>query len=127
MSNSATPWTVAHQFPPSTEFSRQEYWSGLPFPSPGDLPNPGIKPRYPALWADALLSEPPGNPEFQGQVQTVANQGKGEDAETREGQSRNNGAALGAGLSCPSRDHKTISLSCFADTETPTKWKDVNV
>ena len=42
-----TPWTVAHQAPPSMEFSRQEYWSGLPFPSPGDLPNPGIKPRSP--------------------------------------------------------------------------------
>ena len=56
----ATPWTVAHQAPPSMGFSRQGYWSGLPFPSPGDLPNPGIKPRSPALQADALLSEPPG-------------------------------------------------------------------
>ena len=53
----ATPWTVAHQAPPSMEFSRQEHWSGLPFPSPGDLPNPGIELRSPALWADALLSE----------------------------------------------------------------------
>ena len=44
------------------EFSRQEYWNGLPFPSPGDLPDPGIKPGSPALWADALPSEPPGNP-----------------------------------------------------------------
>ena len=44
-----TPWTVSYQAPPSMEFSRQEYWSGLPFPSPGDLPNPGIKPRSPAL------------------------------------------------------------------------------
>ena len=44
------------------EFSRQEYWSGLPFPSPGDLTDPGIKPESPALQADALLSEPPGNP-----------------------------------------------------------------
>ena len=43
-------------------FSRQEYWSGLPFPSPGDLPNPGIEPRSPALQADALSSEPPGKP-----------------------------------------------------------------
>ena len=42
------------------EFSRQEYWSGLPFPSPGDLPDPGIEPGSPALQADALLSEPPG-------------------------------------------------------------------
>ena len=52
------PWTVAHQAPLSIGFSRQEYWSGLPCPSPGDLPNPGIKPRSPALQADALTSEP---------------------------------------------------------------------
>ena len=56
----ATPWTVAHQASTSMEFSRQEYWSGLPFPSPGDLCDPGIKHRSPALHADALLSEPPG-------------------------------------------------------------------
>ena len=58
----ATPWTVAHQAPTSMGFSRQEYWSGLPFASPGDLPNPGIEPRSPALQADALTSEPPGKP-----------------------------------------------------------------
>ena len=46
------------------EFSRQEYWHGLPFPPPGDLPNPGIEPRSPALQADSLLSEPPGKPEL---------------------------------------------------------------
>ena len=56
----ATPWTVACQAPLSMGFSRQEYWSGLPFPSPGDLPDPGIKPGPPALQADALPSEPPG-------------------------------------------------------------------
>ena len=56
----ATPWTVTYSASPSVGFSRQEYWSGLPFPSPGDLPNPGIKPRSPALEADALASEPPG-------------------------------------------------------------------
>ena len=56
----ATPWTVAHQAPPSMGFSRQEYWSGLPFSSPGDLPNPGIEPRSPALQADTFISEPPG-------------------------------------------------------------------
>ena len=56
----ATPWTVAYQAPPSMGFSRQECWSGLPFPSPGDLPDPGIKPESPALQADALPSEPPG-------------------------------------------------------------------
>ena len=56
----ATPWGVAYQAPPSMGFSRQEYWSGLPFPSPGGLPNPGIEPGSPALQADALPSEPPG-------------------------------------------------------------------
>ena len=58
----ATPWTVFHQAPPTMGFSRQEYCSGLPFPSPGDLPNPGIKPGSPALQTDALPSEPPGKP-----------------------------------------------------------------
>ena len=48
------PWTVAYQAPLSMEFSRQEYWSGLPFPSPGDLPHPGIEPRSPALQADSV-------------------------------------------------------------------------
>ena len=57
-----SPWTVAYQAPQSMEFSRQEYWSGLPFPSPGDLPNPGIEPRPPTLQADTLPSEPPGKP-----------------------------------------------------------------
>ena len=56
----ATPWTVAYQAPLSLGFSRQECWSGLPFPSPGDLPNPGIEPGSPVLQADALPSEPPG-------------------------------------------------------------------
>ena len=60
----ATPWTVAHPASPSMGFSRQEYWSGLPFPSPGDLPDPGIEPGSPALEADALTSEPPGKPLF---------------------------------------------------------------
>ena len=58
----ATPWTVAYQAPPSMGFSRQEYWSGLPFPSPRDLPNPGLEPGSPALEVDALTSEPPGKP-----------------------------------------------------------------
>ena len=55
------PWTEAHQAPLSMEFSRQECWSGLPFPSPGDLPNPGIEPRSPTLQVDSLPSEPPGS------------------------------------------------------------------
>ena len=57
-----TPWTVAYQAPQSMEFPRQEYWNGLPFPSPGDLPDPGIEPRSPTLQADALLSKPLGKP-----------------------------------------------------------------
>ena len=57
-----TPWTVTHQAPPTMGFSRQEYWSGLPFPPPGTLPDPGIEPRSPALQADSLPSEPLGKP-----------------------------------------------------------------
>ena len=60
-----TPWTVAHQAPLSVAFSRQEYWSGLPFPSPGDLPDPGIEPvslAYPALAGRFFTSESPGKP-----------------------------------------------------------------
>ena len=56
-----TPCTIAHQAPPSMEFSRQEYWSVLPFPSPGDLPDPGSEPRSPTFQADALPSELPGS------------------------------------------------------------------
>ena len=61
-----TSWTVACQAPPFMGFSRQEYHNGLPFPSPGDLPNPGVKPRSPSLQADSLLCEPPGRPPDQG-------------------------------------------------------------
>ena len=57
-----TPWTVAHQAPLSMGFPRQEYWSGLPFPSPRDLPDPGIEPVSPVLQEDSLPSEPPGKP-----------------------------------------------------------------
>ena len=55
MSNSVTPWTVTHQGPLSMEFSRQEYWSGLPFPSPGDLPDPGLEPRFLSSYIPASL------------------------------------------------------------------------
>ena len=58
------PWTVAYQAPPSMGFPRQECWSGLPFPSPGDLPDPGIEPGSPTLQADALPSEPAGKPRY---------------------------------------------------------------
>ena len=53
----ATPWTVAYQAPLSIGFSRQEYWNGLPFPSPGDLPDPGVEPRSPAMQAEALWTK----------------------------------------------------------------------
>ena len=59
----ATLWTVARQAPLSVGFSRQTYWSGLPCPSPGDLPNPGVEPESPASQADSSLSEPPGKPQ----------------------------------------------------------------
>ena len=59
-----TPWTVAYQAPPSMGFSWQEYWSGLPFPSPGDLSNPGIEPGFLTLQADSLPTEPPGKSLF---------------------------------------------------------------
>ena len=65
LSDSATPWTVAHQAPPSMEFSRQESWSGVPFPPPGDLPNPGIRTGPPTLQAASLPSELPGKPTVQ--------------------------------------------------------------
>ena len=63
MSNSSvTPWTVACQAPQSMGFPKQEYWSGLPFSSPGDLPDPGIKPASPALAGGFFTTEPPGKP-----------------------------------------------------------------
>ena len=65
ISDSAIPWTVVYQAPLSMKFSRQELWSGLLFPSPGYLPNPGIKPGSPASQANSLPSEPPGKPETQ--------------------------------------------------------------
>ena len=62
VSDSATPRAVAHQAPLFMEFSGQEYWSGSPFPSPGDLPDAGMELRFAALQGDSLLSEPPGKP-----------------------------------------------------------------
>ena len=79
----ATPWTIAYLSPPSIGFSRQECWSGLPFSSPGDLPDPGIEPGSPALQANfALPSEPPGKPEGRLSVEELmlSNCGVGEDS-----------------------------------------------
>ena len=56
------PWSAAHQASLSMVFPRQEYWNGLPFPSPGDLPNPGMEPRSPALAGELFTTEPPGKP-----------------------------------------------------------------
>ena len=64
----ATPWAVARQAPLSVGFSRQQYWSGLPFPSPGDRPNPGIKPVSPALAGRCFTTEPPGKPVREGKL-----------------------------------------------------------
>ena len=61
-----TPWNVVHQIPLSMGFSRQEYWSGLPCPLPGDLPNPGTKPRSPTFQADSLSAEQQGKPKNTG-------------------------------------------------------------
>jgi len=73
-SDSATPWTIQ-----SMEFSRPEYWSGQPFPSPGDLPNPGIEPRSPTLQADSLPVEPQGKPLDSLSVRKILHQ-KGEES-----------------------------------------------
>ena len=59
-----TPWTVAGQAPLSMRFSRQEYWRGLPFPPPGDVPHPGIEPTFPALAGGFFTTEPPGKPYY---------------------------------------------------------------
>ena len=67
-----TPWTVVHQASLSVGFSRQAYWSGLPFPPPGDLPNPGIEPGSHALQVDSLPSEPPGKKITSVQFSSVA-------------------------------------------------------
>ena len=84
VSNSfGTPWTVAYQGPLST-FSRQEYWSGFPFPSPGDLPDSGIKPGSPTLQEDSLPSEPPrklGCSKSSSQRKAYSHSGQLQDAE----------------------------------------------
>ena len=67
-----TPRTVAHQAPLSMGFLRQEYWSGLPFPFPGDAPNSGMEPEYPALAGGFFTTEPPGEPSYQYLVLSVA-------------------------------------------------------
>ena len=72
------PWTVAHQAPLSTEFSRQEYCSGLSFPSPGDLSNPGIEPRFHTLQAESLPSEPQAVAVLDNHRETTILEGSGE-------------------------------------------------
>ena len=68
-----TPWTAACQAPPPIGFSRQEHWSGVPFPSPGDLPDLGIEPRSPALQAYSLPTELQGKPQRRSETQSHSN------------------------------------------------------
>ena len=102
-----TPWTVAHQAPPSMGFSRQEYWSGLPFPSPGHLPNPGIEPGSLALWADALTSELPGKPKG---VAIRNDGGKCLDASI---DSRDSSGQIGLCLAILFQEPKCVLKGCF--------------
>ena len=81
----ATSWTVAHQAPLSMRFSREEYWSGLPCPSPGDLPDPGIEPRFPALQVDSLLFEPPGGSLAESTLRIVHSSGRDAHASDAHG------------------------------------------
>ena len=71
MSDSATPWTVALQVPLSVGFSRQEYWSGLPVPSPGDILDPGIKRKSSALEGRFFIAEPPEKLKFNYKVKKI--------------------------------------------------------
>ena len=116
-SSFATPWTVACQAPLFMGFSRQEYWSGLTCPPPGDLPDPGIKPRSPPLQADSLPSEPLGR-----QIRGM---------QTKEKKGRNNGreweGGEGVESGCPTWPGATLVQSSrvrgVKDPEVPSKWK----
>ena len=94
----STSWTVAHQTPLSTGFSGQEYWSGLSFPSPGDLPDPQIEPGSPALQADSLWFEPPAKPL---------------ESRTDSGQSQRLTSKLGAGVLVQKQGKRTGRGGCF--------------
>ena len=96
------------------ELPRQQYWSGLPFLSPGDLSDPGIEPRSPTLQADSSPSEPPGKPKSERAGTNSCESGKGGDVETREAGSENNSAALRQGSVSPQGMH-TRSLSSFVE------------
>ena len=91
----ATLWTVAYQASPSVGFSRQEYWSGFPFPSPGDLPDPEIKPRSPALKADTLTAEPPGKHHISSCSWLAAHASTGYEVTTQEHKSWNTAVTVG--------------------------------
>ena len=107
----ATLWTVVHQTPLSMGFSRQEYWRGLPFPSPGDLPNPGIKSRSPALQADYLLTE------LLGKLAVLT-----KESACNAGDTEDLGLIPGSGrtmylLSCPGGEHgNLLQYSCLENT-----------
>ena len=106
--------TSAYQAPPSMEFSRQEYWSGLPFPSPEDLPNPGIEPGSPALQADALLSEPP---QKTSQVALVRKNSPAKVGDTRHGFDPWSGRSPGGGNGNP------LQYSCLENSMDRGTWQ----
>ena len=111
---SVTPWTVAYQVPPSVGFSRQEYWSGLPFPSPGGLPNPGIKPGSPEFRADTLTSEPPRKP-FSG----------GLDGKESTCNSGDPGSILGLGRPPGEGNGYPLQYSCLENSMDRGAWRAI--
>ena len=115
----ATPWTIAYQAPPSMGFSRQECWNGLPFPSPGDLPDPGIEPRSPALQADALPSEPPGRPH--GSVIKK----KKKNLPANAGNTGNSGSIPGSGRSPGDGNGNPLQYSCLENSMNRGAWQGI--
>ena len=109
-------WTIARQAPPSMGFPGQEYWSGLPFPSSGDLPNPGIKPGSRALQADALSSEPPGKPSIQFSVYYIRSDGK------ESACSAGDSGLMPGWLRSPRRNGKPLQCSCLENPVDRGAW-----
>ena len=124
----ATPWTVAHQAPPSMGFSRQEYWSGLPFLSPGYLPNPGIEPRSPTLQAEALTLSHQGSPAwgfFSGE-ESASNTGNTGDAGSIPGLGRSSGGGNGNlfPYSFLGKSYWQRSLAAYSPWSRKRVWQD---
>ena len=105
-----TPWTGDPQAPLSIGFSRQEYWSGLPFPSPGDLPHVGIEPGSPALRADSLLTEPPGKRD-------------GKESACNVGAAGDGGLIPGSGRSSGGGHDNSLQYSCLENLMDRGAWR----